>query len=448
MLVTAHDALKLNTPVTEQLLFLEKHFLSRRKLISEWFAAQWELTTPPIYGSIDLRNAGFKLAPIDMNLFPAGFNNLNPSLLLNSVSEAKKIIQTIAPEAKNILVIPEDHTRNLYYWSNVKTLQKILESAGFVVRFGMLGNDLTAPMDITLESGQTVTVEPLQRKNDKLLLENFAPDLILLNNDLSDGIPDILQNLSQLVVPPAELGWSQRLKSEHFQYYAFVAAEFAQQVNIDPWLISPLFRHCGEIDFMQQQGLECLIANAEILFDEIKKKYAEYNIPYQPFLIVKADAGTYGMAVMTVRDIEELRTMNRKQRTRMSMTKGGQPVNRVIIQEGVYTFETFGKEQFVAEPVIYLFGSSVVGGFYRVHHSRGTDENLNSPGMKFEPIAFAKSCNEPCDDMEPDACPNRFFTYGIVAQLSMLAAAREIKDQKNHDHSPGCSDGSHWIYSL
>jgi glutamate--cysteine ligase len=121
--------------------------------------------------------------------------------------------------------------------------------------------------------------------------------------------------------------------------------------------------------------------------------------------------------------------MNRKLRTRMATTKGGQTVNRVIIQEGVYTFETIGQEQAVAEPVVYLWGSHVVGGFYRVHQDRGVDENLNSPGMRFEPIAFPQPCDQPCDKSEPNACQNRLYIYGIVAQLSMLAAAREIKDQ-------------------
>jgi glutamate--cysteine ligase len=431
MLVNSHAALKLNTSAIEQLHFLERHFLMRRKLIENWFQEQWRLTTPPVYGSVDLRNAGFKLAPIDMNLFPAGFNNLNPDFLAQTAAAAKKIIQVVSPYAKKILIIPESHTRNLYYWSNVRTLQKILESAGFETRFGILNEEIRSPHEIVLESGDKVLVEPLKRVNEKLYVEGFDPDFVLLNNDLSDGIPEILQNLNQLIVPPAELGWSQRLKSEHFQYYALVAAEFAEQVDIDPWLISPLFRYCGQIDFMQQEGMECLAANAEVLFEEIQKKYDQYHIPHQPFLIVKADAGTYGMAVMTVRNVEELKTMNRKQRTRMSMTKGGQPVRRVIIQEGVYTFETFGPEHAVAEPVIYLWGSSVVGGFYRVHKDRSVDENLNSPGMKFEPLAFAQTCTEPRDDMEPDACPNRFYTYGIVAQLSMLAAAREIKDQMN-----------------
>lgn len=427
MLANSQMTPQLNTPQTEPLNFLERHFLSRRQLICEWFESQWNLTTPPVYGSVDLRNAGFKLAPIDMNLFPAGFNNLNPNLLSLSVQAAKNIILKTATNAKKILVIPESHTRNLFYWANIKTLQRILEEGGFQVRFGLLDSEITTAQDILLPSGDKVRVEPLLRKDHQLQVSDFIPDMILLNNDLSDGIPDILQNLSHKLIPPAELGWSQRLKSEHFQYYAEVADEFAKQLEIDPWLISPLFRHCGQINFMQQEGLECLTANAELLFEEIKKKYAEYNIAQQPFLIVKADAGTYGMAVMTIRNIDELKNMNRKQRTRMSTTKGGQTVNRVIIQEGVYTFETVGPDHAVAEPVVYLWGQSVVGGFYRVHKDRGVDENLNSPGMKFEPIAFSQSCNEPCD--EPNTCQNRFYLYGIVAQLSMLAAAREMKDQ-------------------
>lgn len=418
---------QLNTAKTEQLHFLENQFLTHCNSIEEWFKSQWQQTPPPVYGSVDLRNAGFKLAPIDMNLFPAGFNNLNPTYFALSVEAARKVVTQVVPNAKKILVIPESHTRNLYYWSNIKTLQTILEKAGFEVRFGMVNGEVTEQQNIDLPSGDKVVIAPLLRKNNKIYLNEFCPDLILLNNDLSEGIPEVLQNLEQTLFPPAELGWHQRLKSEHFQYYADVVDEFAKLVEVDPWLLAPLFRHCGEIDFMEKDGLDCLIANAEVLLDEIQKKYDQYQIPQLPFLIVKADAGTYGMAVMTVRNVDELRNMNRKQRTRMSMTKGGQPVRRVIIQEGVYTFETIGADQAVAEPVVYLFGDMVVGGFYRVHKDRGVDESLNAPGMHFEPLAFSQPCNNPCAQSDPDASQNRFYTYGIVAQLSMLAAAREIK---------------------
>lgn len=420
---------QLKTPLVEPLFKLEKHFLTQCKVIEEWFDAQWLQTVPPVYGSVDLRNAGFKLAPIDMNLFPAGFNNLNPDFMPVSIRAAHEVIQQLQPGAKNILVIPESHTRNLFYWANVHTLLSILAEAGFVVRLGFLSPTLTERQDIQLPSGDSVTIYPLRRDGDRLHVDGFQPDLVLLNNDLSEGIPAILENVEQPIIPPASLGWSQRLKSGHFQYYAAVADEFANVTGIDSWLIAPYFRHCGQIDFMQQDGLDCLIVNAEKLFADLKIKYEEYKIPHQPFLVIKADAGTYGMAVMTVRNVDELRNMNRKQRTRMSTIKGGQPVNRVIIQEGVYTFETVGETNAVAEPVVYLWGQRVVGGFYRVHKDRSVDESLNAPGMHFEPIAFAKPCNEPCKSKEPDAGENRFYTYGVVAKLSMLAAAREMRDQ-------------------
>lgn len=430
MLLNTQTVPQLNTEFIAPLLMLEQTFIREREAIEAWFKEQWQQTPPPVYGSVDLRNGGYKVAPIDMNLFPAGFNNLNPALLSHASEAAKNSFERLVPNAQKILLIPEEHTRNLFYWRNVQTLQKLLEGAGFTIQFGTLDEDVSEPFVIQLEDS-AITLYPLKRNGNHLQVEQFDPDVILLNNDLSSGIPPVLQSLEQVILPPVELGWSQRLKSGHFQCYAAVADDFAARFKIDPWLLAPLFRQCGEVDFMQQEGTDCLVNNVDALFAAIKEKYAQYNIPHQPFIIVKADAGTYGMAVMTVRDPDELRKLNRKQRTRMATTKGGQNVNKVIIQEGVHTFETIGDEQSVAEPVVYLMGTKVVGGFYRVHKDRGVDENLNSPGMHFEPIAFSQRCDNPCAQQAPDACQNRLYLYGIVARLSMLAAAREMKDHTN-----------------
>ena len=70
----------------------------------------------------------------------------------------------------------------------------------------------------------------------------------------------------------------------------------------------------------------------------------------------------------------------------------------------------------------------VVGGFYRVHTDRGVDENLNAPGMRFEPLAFDSCCAFPNPDCAPDDTPNRFYAYGVVGRLAMLAAAIEIEE--------------------
>jgi glutamate--cysteine ligase len=423
----------LTTAVTGPLQLLEKQILEHENEIEQWFGEQWELSPAPVYGSVDLRNSGFKVAPVDMNLFPAGFNNLllNPDFIKLSVDAAKQVIHQLAPNAKNILIIPENHTRNLFYWENVYAISRILTTAGFAIKVGSLLPDLIAPQPMKLASGHEVMLEPVERVGTLLKVASFAPDVILLNNDLSESIPAILQGLSQPIVPPAELGWSQRLKSVHFEYYAQVTQEFSQIIKIDPWLITPLSQHCGEIDFMRREGEECLASHVESLLSQLNKKYAEYNIPQQPYIVIKADAGTYGMAIMMVRSVDEVLSLNRKQRTHMSKSKGGQPVDSVIIQEGVYTFETWGDDNAVAEPVVYLWGERVTGGFYRVHKDRGIDENLNSPGMHFEPLAFAKSCQRPPQPHVPGECQNRFYAYGVIARLSMLAAAREILEQRN-----------------
>ncbi|HLD84288.1 MAG TPA: glutamate--cysteine ligase, partial [Coxiellaceae bacterium] len=71
----------LETALTGPLLQLEKKFLDNQVAIESWFRVQWQKTPALFYGSVDLRNAGFKLAPVDTNLFPAGFNNLNPDMM-------------------------------------------------------------------------------------------------------------------------------------------------------------------------------------------------------------------------------------------------------------------------------------------------------------------------------------------------------------------------------
>jgi glutamate--cysteine ligase len=131
------------------------------------------------------------------------------------------------------------------------------------------------------------------------------------------------------------------------------------------------------------------------------------------------------MGIMTVKDPSDVRDLNRKQRNKMAVVKEGLSVSDVLVQEGVYTFETV--KEAVAEPVIYMIDQFVVGGFYRVHTGRGQDENLNAPGMQFEPLAFTSPCCYPDPSQAPDAVPNRFYAYGVIARLALLAAAREWK---------------------
>ncbi|MBU0689117.1 MAG: glutamate--cysteine ligase [Gammaproteobacteria bacterium] len=416
----------LTTALKGPLLDLERRFLEKQPDIERWFRTQWLEHTVPFYASVDLRNSGFKLAPVDTNLFPGGFNNLNPEFLPLCIHAAQSAIEKICPEARGVLLIPENHTRNQFYLQNVAMLVRVLRQSGLNVRIGSLLPEITQPTDIQLVDGSTLTLEPIVRKGNRLSIGDFDPCVVLLNNDLSAGVPDLLRNLEQNVLPPLEGGWTTRRKSRHFAAYSRVAQDFAQMLGIDPWLIDPYFDSCGEIDFHARTGEDCLAGKVDMLLQKMKAKYAEYGVKDDPFVIVKADAGTYGMGIMTVKDASEVRDLNRKQRNKMAVVKEGLSVSDVLVQEGVYTFEQINDA--VAEPVVYMVDHFVVGGFYRVHTGRGVDENLNAPGMHFVPLAFESSCTLPNPDRAPDAPPNRFYAYGVVARLALLAASIELEE--------------------
>jgi glutamate--cysteine ligase len=421
----------LTTALNGPLLSLEKKMLDSMPKIEHWFRSQWLEYASPFYASVDLRNSGFKLAPVDTNLFPGGFNNLNPEFLSLSVQAAMVAVEKICPEARRLLIIPENHTRNTYYLRNLVELARILTAAGLDVRIGSISPEITQPTTLEAHDGQKLLLEPVVRVGNRLKLKStelgdFDSCAILLNNDLSGGVPDILKNLEQDLIPPLHAGWATRRKSQHFSAYNRVVADFAKLLDIDEWLLNPYFETCGEIDFHARTGEECLALKVEQLLAKIKIKYAEYGVTQDPFVIVKADAGTYGMGIMTVKSPDDVRDLNRKARNKMSVIKEGLQVSEVIIQEGVYTFESI--DDAVAEPVVYMMDHFVIGGFYRVHTERGMDENLNAPGSHFVPLAFEKPCTLPdCAD-SPDTVPNRFYAYGVVARLALLAAAMELQE--------------------
>jgi len=415
---------RLTTALAGPLLELERRLLASMTTIEHWLRSQWQERAAPFYCSVDLRNSGFKLAPVDTNLFPGGFNNLNPDFHPLCVQAAMAAIEKICPDARGVVLIPENHTRNEFYLQNIATLQAILRHAGLNVRLGSLLRELTGPTNLDLPNGARLELEPLERRGNRLAVDGFDPCVVLLNNDLSAGTPEILMNLEQAVLPPLHAGWTVRRKSNHFQAYREAAEEFAQLIQIDPWLINPYFEKCGKINFQERKGEECLEGYVAEILDDIRAKYREYGIEQDPFVIVKADAGTYGMGIMTVKDPSEVRGLNRRQRNKMAVVKEGLQVHEVLVQEGVYTFESV--DDAAAEPVVYLIDHFVVGGFYRVHTQRGKDQNLNAPGMQFAPLAFAAPCSSPDPD-DPGCPPNRFYAYGVIARLALLAAAIELE---------------------
>ncbi|MCF8168365.1 MAG: glutamate--cysteine ligase [Rhodoferax sp.] len=417
-----HLVTALTGPINE----LEQRLLDSMPAIERWFRLEWMEHTPPFYSAVDVRNAGFKLAPVATNLFPDGWNNLSPSMLPLAVQAAMAAIEKICPEARNLLVIPENNVRSTSYLTSLAQLRRVFHMAGLNVRLGSISPDLKKSVSIALPDGESVLLEPVVRTRGRLGVKHFDPCTILLNNDLSAGVPGILEELhEQYLLPPLHAGWSTRRNSKHFKCYEEVAKRFGKLVGVDAWLINPMFEKCGRVDFAQPSGAQALANGVDAMLAKVKKKYKEYGIKEKPFVVVKADDSHNGMGLMTVRDPRELEPLRLKVLAKCQES-GLSTVHDIIMQEGVLTQERMNDA--VAEPVVYLMDRYVVGGFYRVHAERGEDENLNAPGSSYVPLAFAESAHLPQAGVRPGAsAPNRFYMYGVIARLAMLAASYELE---------------------
>jgi glutamate--cysteine ligase len=382
---------------------------------------QDKLQNPLFYNSIDLRHSGFKIAPIDANCFPAGFNNLSVNSKKIAEIAMKSFFDKKFPNIKKILILSESHTRNLRYLENIIALQEvIINSSNSEVRIGSLIADIENTATIDLENGQKIILEKLSRNDDRIITKNgFCPDLIITNNDFTAGVDKILQNIAQQIIPSPNLGWYVRKKSTHFDIYNKVVSEFCQIIDLDPWLISTMHYYCDNVNFQKKQGIECLATYVDKLINELRKKYLEYGIKSEPYCYIKADNGTYGMAIMTVKSGAEILEINKKNRNKMSSVKSNILNSSVIIQEGIPTTDLI--KNIIAEPMIYLIGGEVVGNLFRVNNQRDDHISLNASGMGFFDLS---NLNE--EDLQLGLTKDDIYKiYNMIAKLSAIATTLE-----------------------
>jgi len=409
-----HLVTALTSPINE----LEQRILESMPVIERWFRLEWMEHTPLFYSSVDVRNAGFKLAPVDTDLHPGGWHNLTPQMLPLAVQAAMAAIEKICPEAKNLLLISENHARDSFYASNLAQLQRVFNMAGLNVRVGGISPDVTDTFTVPLPDGEVLTIEPVIRSAKRLGLKGFDPCTILLNNALASGVPGVLEDLhEQYLLPPLHASDSVRRKSNHLKAYEEVAKRFAKLLGMDPWLITPAHALCAGVNLPQGLGLEAVQAQVDAVLAKTRRKYKEYGIQEKPFVVLKSDGHSGGVLPLTLRDAKELDAL---------ASRAGLPAGDLLVQEGVLTHERINGA--VAEPVVYMMDRYVVGGFYRVHAERGVDEHLNAPGAQFVPLAFDQSAHLPQPGMKPGAsAPNRFYMYGVMGRLAMLAASYEME---------------------
>ncbi|HEY1080247.1 MAG TPA: glutamate--cysteine ligase [Bdellovibrio sp.] len=399
-------------------LTLHKQTLANMNEICAWFANKKETLSHPIYSSYDIRDSGYKISNVDANIFPAGFNNICPTDKETSIGLMEKYITNHYGSAvKNILLVTEEHTNNAYYWENVHTIRNLIEAGGRTVKVA-IPRELPEPLTITSSAGNEVILHSALK--DGSLLKTFTPDLIISNNDFSEAYEDWAKTVTEFPMnPPRELGWYQRKKSTYFKYYNQLVNEFAEITKIDPFLMrveTELFEH---FDITDEASRNALAERVDAMLARLREDYKARGITQEPFVFVKNNAGTYGLAVIRVGSGAEVKEWSYKSRKKMKAAKGGRDVEEVIIQEGIPSIvESDGAS---AEPVIYMIGTELAGGFLRTHAEKGNTDSLNSPGAVYKRLCVSDlAINTP-------GCPQE-NVYGWTAKLGLLAIALEAQE--------------------
>jgi glutamate--cysteine ligase len=409
---------------------LVNRIIEKQDVLESWYDLQNRKAPTPPYTSIDLRDSGFKVSPVDSNIFPAGFNNICPDDWGLAASTFERVLTKANRNRRpwKILVIPENHTSNLYYFENLWALREILTIAKFEVVIGHMNPELEPNMEkgctsVKTATGRTIVLDKILREGELLQTERVRlteDDLLLLNNDLSNGVPTELQGLVQVLAPSPSLGWHSRVKSEHLRHYTDLATEFAAILDVDPWLLTTRFAAVDGLDFDSGLGMEKLAATVDTVIAQIARDYKERGITKEPHVFVKHNSGTYGRSILTAKSGAELLALNRREKNKMNISKGGVHVSSVVVMEGIPT--DLKEDNETAEPVIYLAGYEPIGGFLRMNPNKDAEGNLNSPGAHFKPLCFANLFRSPNRDnviLE--------HLYGALGRLSTLANGREMQ---------------------
>lgn len=401
---------------------LSQKILSNKAKISDFFNYEFGLTNPLFYNSLDIRNSGFKVAAIDTNCFPAGFNNLRARSINKAIKEASNLINGKYPNAKNIILIPENNNRNINYAKNIQALYKIL-AKNFNVQIGVISQDTNHGQYYEINN-QKIDLYNLQKDDQgNIYCNDFKADLIILNNDLSDGVAEILTNSATEIIPTPKIGWYNRSKYQHFISYNDIALKIANIIDIDPWLISTEIELATNIDFKEKIGIDELASKVELILSKTKKHYIDNKINLQPACYIKADSGTYGMAVWMVQKVEDVININKKNRNKMNITKGLVKNSKVLIQEAVPTIHKIDNKS--AEPLLYMINGQVVANLFRVNENKDNINSLNSAGANFYDILNldSKRINQEYNSNELR------LVNDLIAKIAALASAKEANNK-------------------
>lgn len=338
--------------------------------------------TIPLYSSLDIRDAGWKLCAVDVNVFPGGFNNLNEEGLATAGKEFKAFFAKNLPGGKplKIALVPEAHTSNKGYLYNLHTIISILNNVGIKVNLIWPGPPIPKEWTIKLDSEKFITYQPQAGG-----LNNV--DAIILNNDLSPGPLEFLKNSNLPIFPSETLGWYRRSKSEHFDLANALLDELSSEFSwFDPWYFSSQIAHLKDFKPSDSNSIEEVLELSQKLLGQLTIDYKERSIGLPPRLFLKNNSGTYGMGVLSLNNVEDIRNSISTIKRKFSRGKEAVPVTDVILQEAIPTIFNDSSSNYAAEPVLYVVNGKLTGAFMRQHASLPQPvsyQNLNQPGASF-----------------------------------------------------------------
>lgn len=395
---------------------IHSQILARMDRVCGWYKETAAGLAVPISSSYDIRDSGYKVTNVDANIYPAGFNNICPADKETSVELMGDYLKAHHPTVKRILLVTEEHTGNPYYWDNVHAIRELITGAGYELRVGF-AKEIEAPFDMTSAAGHVIRVENAMPGSS--LYSEFKPELIVSNNDFSDAHEEWAKGITLPINPPRELGWYQRKKSRYFKHYNDLVNEFSEQADLDPFLLRVQTEEFENFEIESESSRAALADRVDAMLTELRADYSKRGITQEPFVFVKNNAGTYGLAVIRVGSGAEVKEWSYKSRKKMKAAKGGRDVDDVIIQEGVPS--VVKSDQSTAEPCIYMIGCDLAGGFLRTHAEKSDTESLNSPGAVYKKLCMSDL------EVDPKGCPKE-NVYGWSAKLGLLAIAREAKE--------------------
>jgi glutamate--cysteine ligase len=406
-------------------------FASRHSDIDNFIQEKSSGLIPPLYLSCDIRNSGRKIGVIDTNLFPGGFNNLCNAYSRVVSQNLKYYINKYYPSVKKIIILSEEHTRNRYYLENVERLGTLLQAAGMETRVAHAGQQISQErLEVPLDQDKKILLEKLKTENGTPQLPGFEADLVISNNDFSLGIPELLQPIMHKIIPHPGLGWHRRQKTDHFKILGNLIRELCDKIDLDPWLISCIFREISMPDLTNKEEQNKLADVTKEVLADIQSHYDRYDIKDAPYVFIKNNSGTYGMGLLDVSQPEEILQMNRRTRNKLLSTKGGNKVRSFLIQEGIPTADFYS--ELPIEPVIYMVGFKPIGGFFRMNAQQDAHSSLNTRGMAFSCLCLHK-LEDPHEENFLNCAEKESLVKlsTVMARIAALAAAMEMKHIQN-----------------